>query len=398
MKIPAHPKPKTAAKKADVERPVELRELGELSFDLRNPRYGASAARINTEQEALDHIVRVFGVNDVLSSLSVNGFFDSEPLVGIRSGKTGDKIRIVEGNRRLAACLILAGDSRAQSQGKLREQFLETYTKNKKPKITPVPVIVYEGKNALRDVLPFIGVRHIKGFLEWDSYAKAAWVDQILQDHDLTLEKVMDMLGDTNRTIPRMLAGFRFVNQLIQTGHFKPNQSQRKGRGSNPEYPFSWVYTALDNPPIMEFVGFKEKNGLPANNPVPEGKLPDAGQVLTFMFGDKNKGIAAVIDDSREIGDLAKAIRDPVARSKLKEGKKLRVVLEEARPSAERLQEGFQRVADQLKDLSGLIVPGNLEPESAITLVEPAKVVVNLARKAHADLGAIATGKDEPED
>ena len=61
------------------ERPVELRFLEELEFDLRNPRYGAGAANIHTESEALDHIVRMFGVNDVLSSIAVNGFFDSEP-------------------------------------------------------------------------------------------------------------------------------------------------------------------------------------------------------------------------------------------------------------------------------------------------------------------------------
>ena len=388
---------KVKQKNDEPDRPVELIELNELSFDLQNPRYGAGAKNINTEQEALDHIVRMFGVNDVLSSLSVNGFFDSEPLVGIRMPKDA-VTKIIEGNRRLAACLILAGDKRAENQAKLREKYAALHNKNGKPRISPIPVIVYEGKDALRQVLPFIGVRHIKGFLEWDSYAKAAWVDQILKDHDLTLDQIMDMLGDTNGTIPRMLSGYRFVNQLISEGEFKPAQSQRKGRGSNPDYPFSWVYTALDNPPIKEFVGLKERHGVATEKPVPEEKLSDAGLVLTFMFGDKTKGIAAVVEDSREIGDLAKAIRDPATRAKLKEGKKLSIVMEESRPSLDRLQEGFQKVADQLKDLSGLIVPGNLKKESAVTLVDSAKSVVNLSRKAYADLTMIAAGDIDKED
>jgi hypothetical protein len=104
------------------------------------------------------------------------------------------------------------------------------------------------------------------------------------------------------------------------------------------------------------------------------------------------------VEDSREIGDLAKAVRNPALRAKLKEGKKLRVVMEEARPSTDRLHEGFQKVADQLKDLSGLIVPGNLKPEAATSLIEPAKAVVNLSRKAHADLRTIATGATESEE
>src|ERR1035441_7155087 len=87
------PKPTTAA--AGPEHPVELCYLEELQFDLRNPRYGAGAAKIKTEREALDHIIETFGVNDVLSSIAVNGFFDSEPLVGIHLEKER-KIRVLE--------------------------------------------------------------------------------------------------------------------------------------------------------------------------------------------------------------------------------------------------------------------------------------------------------------
>jgi hypothetical protein len=374
--------------------PVNLCYVEELQFDLRNPRYGAGAAKIATEREALDHIVETFGVDDVLSSIAVNGFFESEPLVGIQL-ENEKGIKILEGNRRLAACLILTGDERAAGQKRLQEQYSKIHAENGRKRVSPIPVIIYKGKNAIKEVLPYIGVRHIVGFLEWDSYAKAAWVDQVLRDHKLTLKEVMEMLGDKNATAPRMLAGFRFVNQLITAGQFRPDQSQRKGRGSNPEYPFSWVYTALDNPPIREFVGFIEKDGTPAEKPVPENKLENAGWVMKFLFGDKNHGVPAVVEDSREIGELAKAVRDAGLCSRLKEGRPLRLVIEEARPSGERLQEGFQKVADNLKDLIGLIVPGSLKSETALGLVEPAKAVSNLARKALSDLRSIAAGEDD---
>ena len=182
-----------------------------------------------------------------LVSIAVNGFFDSEPLVGIRLEKE-KRIRILEGNRRLAACLILTGDARAAGQKRLREQYSKMHEENGRKRVNPVPVIVYKGKNAWKEVLPYVGVRHIVGFLEWDSYAKAAWVDQVLRDHRLSLKEVMEMLGDKNDTARRMLAGYRFVNQLIRTGQFRPDQSQRKGRGSNPDYPFSWVDSSGQSP------------------------------------------------------------------------------------------------------------------------------------------------------
>jgi len=387
-------KPQKPYPTARPQHPVALCLLKDLQFDLRNPRYGTGATTILTEREALDHIVGTFGVDDVLSSIAVNGFFDSEPLVGIRLEKEG-KIKILEGNRRLAACLILTGDERAAGQARLREQYSKLHKENGSKPVDPVPVIVYEGRGAWKEVLPYVGVRHIVGFLEWDSYAKAAWIDQVLRDHKLTLKEVMEMLGDKNETAPRMLAGYRFVNQLIKVGQFRPEQSQRKGRGSNPDYPFSWVYTALDNPPIRDFVGFIEKDGTPAVEPVPEQKLENAGLIMKLMFGDKTHGIAAVVEDSRDIGDLAKAVRDPVLCSRLKDGKSLRLVMEEARPSADRLQDGFQRVADQMRDLIGLIVPGSLEPDAARVLIEPAKTVANLAKKAHADIKKIAADEED---
>jgi hypothetical protein len=116
------------------------------------------------------------------------------------------------------------------------------------------------------------------------------------------------------------------------------------------------------------------------------------------LFGDRQRGLAPVIDDSRQIGELAKAIRDPVLCMRLREGKSVRLVMEEARPSEERLLEGFTRIADQLQDLGGLIVPGTLKSDVATTLVEPARAVSNLAKKALADVKRIADEDESLED
>jgi uncharacterized protein (DUF2132 family) len=59
--------------------------LEELHFDLGNPRYGTRAGTFTDESQVVDHIVEMFGIDDLLSSISVNGFFDSEPLVGVKN-------------------------------------------------------------------------------------------------------------------------------------------------------------------------------------------------------------------------------------------------------------------------------------------------------------------------
>ena len=92
--------------------------LERLHLDTENPRFGARLASVGDESRVLDEIVESHGIKDVLSSLAANGFFSSEPLVGaVNKGREEHDVVILEGNRRLAACLILADDPRADVPG-----------------------------------------------------------------------------------------------------------------------------------------------------------------------------------------------------------------------------------------------------------------------------------------
>ena len=61
-------------------RGVERVRLADLLLDADNPRFGQQDAG-GSQAELLDHLVQKFGVDDVLSSLSVNGYFEAEPMV-----------------------------------------------------------------------------------------------------------------------------------------------------------------------------------------------------------------------------------------------------------------------------------------------------------------------------
>ena len=53
--------------------------LEKLDFDAQNPRFGRSANQARSQREILDYIVQDFGIDDVLSSIAVNGYFLAEP-------------------------------------------------------------------------------------------------------------------------------------------------------------------------------------------------------------------------------------------------------------------------------------------------------------------------------
>jgi hypothetical protein len=373
---------------------TELVPLADLHLDTGNPRFGGTAGNLRSEVAILDTIVEKFGVEDVLSSLAVNGYFDAEPLVGLRNKKDGG-VKIVEGNRRLAACLILANDERAVNQQSRVNNAQTLQKEHDRQSINAIPVLVFEESEWKDEVLPYLGVRHIASSQPWDSYAKAAWIAQVLDKGDLTLKDVTQMIGDQHQTTPRMLEGYYFVHQLINEARFKPSDSLRKGRGSNPEYPFSWVYTALGYGPVRRWLELEELSEGKNQNPVPKKRLDDAEDFMTFLFGNKSKERQAAILDSRNIADLAKAVSDSSRRQLLKRGKSVAEVIELTRPTQERVVSGLLNAQDALSSVLVTLSEGELPTQQAKELIEPSKKVLALARDVHHRVKKAFTDLDE---
>jgi hypothetical protein len=353
----------------------------DLHLDGSNPRLGAQAGRFKNETDILDAVVNVYGVDDVLSSIAVNGYFEAEPLVGVRMNQPG-QIRIAEGNRRLAACLILAGDERARNHEKRSRDYQKLQKQHRQPPVTHVPVQVHDGPKGL---LAYLGVRHIAAAQPWDSYAKAAWIAKVIEESNLTLNDVSQMIGDQHGTVGRTLEGFYFVNQLIGAAQFTPSDSLRPGRGSNPEYPFSWVYTALGYGPIRHWLGLGDLSSGKDKTPIPQKKekLDDAGELLTFLFGSKNKSRRAAITDSRQIASLARAVADPESRRLLKRGKTIEEVTKLLKPAKERVADGLFDAQQALQNVMTPLSQGEVKTTEVNDLFEPARKVRNLATEVH---------------
>lgn len=370
--------------------------LSQLHLDGSNPRLGAQAGQFRSEGDILDAVVNVYGVDDVLSSIAVNGYFEAEPLVGVRMSSPEGHVQIAEGNRRLAACLILAGDSRARNQEKRTRDYQALQNEHRQPPITHVPVQVHDSSKGL---LAYLGVRHIAAAQPWDSYAKAAWIAKVLEGSTLTLNDVSQMIGDQHGTVARSLEGYYFVHQLINAAQFAPSDSLRPGRGSNPQYPFSWVYTALGYGPIRQWLELGDLSSGKQKKPVPETKekLDDAGELLTFLFGSKTKSRRPAITDSRQIASLARAVADPESRRLLKRGKSIEEVTVLLKPAKERVADGLFDAQQALQNVMTPLSQGEVKPNEVEELFEPAKKVRNLATDVHnkiVDLMKDKTGTD----
>lgn len=354
--------------------------LLQLELDGANPRFGKQAGTFADQSAVLDYIVENFGVDTLLSSLAYNGYFDAEPIIVQPTGS--GTYRVVEGNRRLAACLVLAGDERARNQT-IRTQTWKGKTHGTVwSKDTKIPVRVFSDKAEVAKLLPYLGVRHIVSSQPWDSYAKARWIAEVVAKGEMTLDQISEVTGDKNKTIERLLEGYYFINQLVESGKFAPKQSVRRGRGSNPDFPFSWVYTLLDNNSVRKWLGLGERSKTLAC-PIETDRLDEAGETIRFLFGDSNTGKNPAISDSREIGLLATALGDPGKRSLLREGKSAKDIEKLSQPAQDQLADQLTRAYGALSEANALLASTKLTRDDMRPLQEKAEQVASIAENIH---------------
>lgn len=348
--------------------------LSSLLLDVDNPRFGGLSNEARDQADVLDHIVNTFGVDDLLSSLSVNGYFEAEPLV-VRETKEG--LVVAEGNRRLAACLMLSGDDRAYRQREKAASFIKAWEQRGRPSLDPVPVIVFSGDGSKRELLSYLGVRHISSSKSWDSFAKAAWVADVVEQHGLPVRDIAIMIGDQHRTIERLLQGFYLVNQLVDKGEFRPSDSLRSGRGSVTDYPFSWVYTILGYAATQRYLEIA--GGVAKPDPLEGSNLKKGGVLMRAMFGDKRAGRNSAVNDSRQLGTLASMLVNPETLTLLEQGKNVDEIESATQDIDERLRLGIASVREVLRDLVARMDEVEVAREVAVSMVSPAEKAASLS-------------------
>jgi len=366
-------------------------DIKSLHLDASNPRFGAAAGEFKRESDVLNHIVTNFGIDDVLSSIAVNGFFESEPILVLpRDKKLGGGYVVAEGNRRLAACLILARDARASQHEKRAAHFNKIRAQYGNKPFNPIPVKIFSSEDQIKELTPYLGVRHIAGAQQWDSYAKAAWVANAVDRDGLALQDIVQMIGDDTGLAKKMLEGYYVTQQLIDEGRFDPNHSQRKGLRSNPEFPFSWVYTIFGFKPVREWLKLP---GSPQKNPLTASSIEKAETLFAWMFGQEDS--PPLIADSRELAELAKCIAQPPMMRLLRDGKSVKDTIERSKPKSVILGDRLTRVHELLREIVPVLSEEELDEELALELRPTTKSIKNLAIRIHREIDEIANGQGD---
>lgn len=283
-----------------------------LDFDRANPRYTPDKHPENSTDEAIIiWLDRTADLGELVQSMAHNGYISIEPMIVYANG---DRLTVLEGNRRLAALKVLRSpDLAAQCKVAVPE-----VPEDVRSSFESVLVYRVEDKNGAREL---IGFKHINGSRPWDAYAKALyamrWLDAEKEKPDgISLQEIAQRMGDKHDTLHRMVTAAYLVRQAQESEIY--DVDDRKTR----HFSFSHLYTALAYPEYTNYLGMRRsgRGEDPSAAPVPQDKLPALKQLMVWLYGSKNEDKDPVIEtQAKDLGRLKQVLAAPAATRELEE-------------------------------------------------------------------------------
>ena len=307
---------------------IELINPEELSFDYKNPRIGEfSVTRDTPENEIIQILWDVMGVEEIVLSIKASGFFKHEPLIAI---KEENKIIVIEGNRRLAAIKCFLNPEIADFIGinknllNLQESFRNSLNR--------IPVIFV---NERKDAWKYIGFKHINGPAKWGSYAKAQYISQIKNEFDISLSEIASQIGDTHKTVQKLYQGLQVIEQAEELKVF-----DKSDISANRLY-FSHLYTGLTYEGYKDYIGI---SGVPEEEkrPVPPEKKGNLEELLLWIYGSRKKKIQPAIQTQNpDLRRLEAVLKNKEAIYALRDGAPLIHAYEISKPKDETFEQSL---------------------------------------------------------
>lgn len=150
---------------------IQMISVDQLHLDKENPRLPERLrSGDTTEREVLNWMLSDATLVDLMASISENGFFSGEPIIGIEEGSN---IIIVEGNRRLGAVKLLQNPGLA-NVSPITVRKISDDARNSGNLPQELPVYICSKRS---DISNYLGFRHVTGVKPWPLISKARYLD-----------------------------------------------------------------------------------------------------------------------------------------------------------------------------------------------------------------------------
>ena len=301
---------------------ITPKKVADLELDPENPRLPENVQG-KLQSELLRHIFEHHVVGEIAQSYADNGFFPHEPLIVLPQQSGSNRYTVLEGNRRLAALMILLEMPVAEGCSFAGIELGPAQAEALKE----VPCFAIDSRD---EVHAYLGFRHIGGIKTWEAEAKARY---LLREIDRAAARgPQDPFRDVGRRVGSNALGVRNAYIAIRILQFA-----REEFGLDSSYVqqnrFGVWLRAMNSPDIRAFIGL----GGPRTYPeVRDGIARLKSIELKEVLGDfqpKRGRQKALLADSRDVTLYGRVLANDAAREVLRRVEDLAIaglVLEQA--------------------------------------------------------------------
>ena len=346
--------------------------VARLRLDRLNPRLigeddGAS------DEAIIARLYRAAELDELLQSITANGYMDIEPLVVMDDpdARNGELI-VLEGNRRLAALRLLREPDLARSIAASEGLRISIPPIADPLRATLDEVSVYPVANRER-ARSFIGFKHINGPAKWDAYAKARFAAEWYKEErseGVDLAVIARAIGDKHDTIKRMVSAIYVLDQAKNEGLF-----DIEGRHTR-KFNFSHLYTALSRSQYMEYLGLGAAWARhdPEPNQVPRERLEELRKVLVWIYGSREDGVQPVVQSQNpDIKRLGEVLAHAQGRHLLETTRNLDAAHASTEPVDRQFTASLIRARDNIRDAAGSLRAYDGRDQSLLDIAEDVK-------------------------
>ena len=333
-------KPRRSSAAAAEEKP-DLIDLHLLEFDPENPRtlerLGPGASQGQIEEFLLGGEMKA---RDLVPSFITNGYIPYEPLI-VKHEEGKRTSVVVEGNRRLAALRSM-----------LKSEIVEEKAAVSQHALQRVPCLVFEGDE--RQLLAYLGLRHLSKTKDWTTAAKGAFVERMLRasteaDPAAKLQEAGRLTNSSTSALRLTLLTRRLFERANALGLSLPSS------GADSETTFWHLGDAIRRSNTKAFLKLEET---PDPLIAPTFDEDRFEKLITWLYGNPKTKQLPLINSIRDIPDLNSCLRDPRSIKALQNGDSLKEALEEleaagatAAAHLERAKKSVQRAGTALSDV-----------------------------------------------
>ena len=346
--------------------------VARLRLDRLNPRLIGEDDRASDEA-IVARLYRAADLDELLQSITANGYMDIEPLVVMDDpdARNGELI-VLEGNRRLAALRLLREPDLARSIAASEGLRISIPPIADPLRATLDEVSVYPVANRER-ARSFIGFKHINGPAKWDAYAKARFASEWYKDErsaGVDLAVIARAIGDKHDTIKRMVSAIYVLDQAKNEGLFDIEDRHTR------KFNFSHLYTALSRSQYMEYLGLGAAWARhdPEPNQVPRERLEELRKVLVWIYGSREDGVQPVVQSQNpDIKRLGEVLAHAQGRHLLEATRNLDAAHASTEPVDRQFTASLIRARDNIRDAAGSLRAYDGRDQSLLDIAEDVK-------------------------